>query len=261
MRAGRTISHSRAFTVLELLVVMVIIGILAALLLPALSAAKAKARRTTCMDNLHQINLGLRMYCDESSDASPSTSHAKFGTQAWSAYRKLVSTYVGGNGQPSPKDKLFACPADTFHITLTKVGPYMYNLAMERKSLHDQPLFDYSSYGFNGGNAPRSFKFGPTPGIGGQKLSTVKEPAKTFLVVEASAFYPFSWHQPSPTPGAVLFGKEGVLFDDARNVVSFVDGHVDYIKIYWHTNMVNGVYQLAMLYNPPAGYDYKWSGD
>jgi prepilin-type N-terminal cleavage/methylation domain-containing protein len=256
-----TANRARAFTMVELLVVIAIIGILAALLLPALSAAKARARRTTCMDNLHQINLGLRMYCDESSDASPSPGHAKFGTQAWSGYRKLMSTYVAGNGQPSSQDKLFACPADTFHITLTKVGPYMYGVAMEHTSLHDQPLFDYSSYGFNGGTAPRTFKFGPAPGIGGQKLSTVKEPAKTFLVVEAPAFYPYSWHQPSPTPGALRFGNGGALFNDARNVVSFVDGHVAYIKIYWRTNSVSGVYQEAMLYNPPAGYGYKWSGD
>jgi prepilin-type N-terminal cleavage/methylation domain-containing protein len=244
-----------AFTIVELLVVIAIIGILAALLLPALSAARARSRRTTCMGNLHQINLGLRMYCDESSDASPSTGQAKFGTQAWSGYRKLMS-------QPSPRDKLFACPADTFHITLTKSGPYTYHAAAVYTSLHDQTLFDYSSYGFNGGSAPRSFSFGPMPGIGGQKLSTVKEPAKTFLVVEASAFYPFSWHQPSPTPGAEFIENGGAIYDDSRNVVSFVDGHVDYIKIYWNTNIFNGgSHSMAIGYNPPVGYGYKWSGD
>ncbi len=47
-----------AFTLLELLVVTAIIGVLAALLLPALSAARGYARSTTCKNNLHQMGLG-----------------------------------------------------------------------------------------------------------------------------------------------------------------------------------------------------------
>src|SRR5439155_16615238 len=61
------------FTVLELLVVIGVIAILAALLFPSISSAKAKAKRTVCMNDLRQINLGLRMYSDDSDDASPST--------------------------------------------------------------------------------------------------------------------------------------------------------------------------------------------
>ena len=46
---------------------------------------------------------------------SPATSEAVFYFQEWTAYVPLVGRYVGWNGIPSPLDKIFACPADTFH--------------------------------------------------------------------------------------------------------------------------------------------------
>lgn len=250
-----------AFTLIDLLVAIAFVGILATLLFPVLSRAKSKAQRTTCLGNLEQINAGMRMYCDDSHDTSPDTSHARFGTQAWSGYRELMKNYVGVNGQSSPQDKIFNCPADTFYIELTKIGAFAYQPSLVRSNLFAQPLFDFSSYGFNCGTAMRSFAFSSTPGIGGLKLSSIKEPSKTVLITEAPAFYPYSWHQPSPTPGAQIVEGGGAIFDDAKNVVGFVDGHVSYIKIYYDTNVYGGFHGAAMLYNPPAGYDYKWSGD
>jgi hypothetical protein len=88
-------------------------------------------------------------------------------------------------------------------------------------------------------------------GVSGRKLASIKQPGKTVLLIEISAGFPWSWHEPHSVPP----GQCG--FNDARNVVGFVDGHVSYLKMFRNPN-----FNLPTCnYEPPPGYDYRWHAD
>ena len=196
------------------------------------------------------------MYSDGSNDASPAqdgTSKSK-SSDVFSAYKELMKNYVGLKGASSSRDKLFACPADTFY--------YDYPFALHPhgyvpQSLCAQSNNDYSSYSFNAGNLNHVQFHGTNfvePGIAGLKLSSIMHPSRTVLVAEIPAFIPYSWHQPKRP-----FSRANSIFNDSRNVAGFVDGHADFIKMYWDSAWPQGT--LALAQDPPAGYDYQWSGN
>ena len=102
-----------AFTLIELLVVIAIIGILAAMLLPALNKARAKAKTALCVANMKQIGVAVILYADDNDSYFPPGYEQTIGSD----WHLLVGPYLAktqltyAEGNTGTKSPVFVCPS------------------------------------------------------------------------------------------------------------------------------------------------------
>lgn len=151
MHMPRYKSPPEAFTLVELLVVIAVIGILAAMLVPVISKAKEAAKATQCLSNLHQLGLGLQMFVDQNKQRMPTMYDRPVSTNSMftnfpTSPDVVLANYVGSTN-------VWKCPSDDKELFRQTGSSYAWNVLVNGQaadrfrilsmnfSSHQVPLF------------------------------------------------------------------------------------------------------------------------
>jgi prepilin-type N-terminal cleavage/methylation domain-containing protein len=231
-------SKARAFTLIELLTVIAIIAILAALLLPSLSRAKGRAKEVVCLNNLKQLAVAWTMYCDDNNGRLPSCVPYHAGIS------ENTNAWVLGNAETEPQELAYgevdAGVSDATNaacITRGTLFPYTRSAGIYRCSL-DNRLFGglpyvrtYSMNNWMNGLSPVVWTpdLDPTRRVY-QKESQLPAPARLFVFID---------EDPAGINDAmfvVVIDPGHSLYDYPTRIhrtsypLSFADGHTEMYK-------------------------------
>jgi prepilin-type N-terminal cleavage/methylation domain-containing protein/prepilin-type processing-associated H-X9-DG protein len=244
-RAGRRAPRT-GFTLIELLVVIAIIAILAAILFPVFAQAREKARSATCLSNLKQMALGLRMYAQD--------------------YDELYPPHRMGTGAKWPQ--LYTWKAAIF--------PYLKNIEFQRcpsNAFNRVPKEGETNWVERGEPFPRSYCMN-SAGLNDQIFNarsdaSVDRPAELIMICECRYGYPNvhpaketwssfkysdGWNPTPDSPQGVLQTHSGM-----SNFV-FVDGHVKAIRPI-QTVLIPSSARTMWTTNDPEPLRERWAAE
>lgn len=169
MRRPASAPGRRAFTLLELLVVLAIVGVLSALLFPALARGKQAVRRVACVSNLRQLGLAARMYWDDWENLSwRYRGAATNGGDIW--WFGWLERWNGANeGQRA------------FDPSLGALYPYL-----QGRGIETCPSFDYSLGSLKLKATGASYGYGYNRHLSGVNVNRVTDPSGTVLLADSA---------------------------------------------------------------------------